>query len=215
MAARYLTATDGVDVGGDWYDVLVLPDGGVGVAIGDVMGHDLAAAAAMGQFRSVLRSYAWEGNAPADVLDRMDRLVQGLGMAQLATAVYARLERGDGDGRELCWANAGHLEPLVQRADGLVEVLDQGRSVLLGAVTGLPRDEGRVLLRPGDTLLLYTDGLVERRDRDLTVGIDRLCETVAAHRPGDGPEALCDRIIERFAADASPDDVALLAVQLA
>ena len=92
VAARYLASSEGSQVGGDWYDVLALPDGVVGVAIGDVMGHDISAAASMGQLRSVLRSYAWEGGRASDVLDRLDQLVQALEMAQLATAVYGRLQ---------------------------------------------------------------------------------------------------------------------------
>jgi hypothetical protein len=93
LAARYLVGVDGNQVGGDWYDVLPLPDGAVGVAVGDVVGHDLRAAAAMGQLRGVLRSYAWDGGGPGSVLDRCDQLVQGLEMAAMATAVYARSSR--------------------------------------------------------------------------------------------------------------------------
>ena len=118
LCAHYLPSSSAGAVGGDWYDVLELPDGATGVAIGDVMGHDLSAAAAMGQLRSVLRSYAWEGDRPAQVLDRLNRLVQGLDMAQLATCVYARLTRVDGGG-ELVWSNAGHLSPLVRLPDGV------------------------------------------------------------------------------------------------
>ena len=116
ISAHYFAGSERADVGGDWYDVLPLPDGSVGVAVGDVMGHDLIAAAAMGQLRSVLRSYAWEGHRPSEVLERLDRLVQGLGMAQLATCVYGRLLPVEG-GALLRYANAGHLPPVVQRRD--------------------------------------------------------------------------------------------------
>ena len=114
LAARYLPSARDVEVGGDWYDVLPLPDGSIGLAIGDVMGHDLSAAAAMGQLRSVLRGYAWEGDAPASVLDRLDRLAQGMAMAELATVLYARVERA-GAGRDavLTVANAGHQPPIL------------------------------------------------------------------------------------------------------
>ena len=98
IAARYLVGVDGNQVGGDWYDVLPLPDGAVGIAVGDVVGHDLRAAAAMGQLRGVVRSYAWDGGQPGSVLDRCDQLVQGLEMAAMATAVYARLDPPDPDG---------------------------------------------------------------------------------------------------------------------
>ena len=105
---------DGNQVGGDWYDVLPLPDGAVGIAVGDVAGHDLRAAAAMGQLRGVVRSYAWDGDQPGSVLDRCDQLVQGLEMAAMATAVYARLDPPDPDGtRTLHYANAGRPTPLL------------------------------------------------------------------------------------------------------
>ena len=119
LAARYLVGVDGNQVGGDWYDVLPLPDGAVGVAVGDVVGHDLRAAAAMGQLRGVLRSYAWDGGGPGSVLDRCDQLVQGLEMAAMATAVYARIEPPAADGSRLVrYANAGHPAPLVLTPDG-------------------------------------------------------------------------------------------------
>ena len=206
-SAHYFAGSDRADVGGDWYDVLPLPDGSVGVAIGDVMGHDLTAAAAMGQLRSVLRSYAWEGHRPADVLDRLDRLVQGLGMAQLATCVYGRLERVEG-GALLHYANAGHLPPVVQGRDGAVQVLDGGKSVLIGApgrADGTGRADASAYLSRGSTLLLYTDGLVEDRNTDVDAGRGaavlaggrarsrarrgralRPAAGRAAHRPADG-----------------------------
>jgi PAS domain S-box-containing protein len=131
FAARYLPAVGASAVGGDWFDVLALPDGSAGVAIGDVMGHDLAAAAAMGQLRSVLRSYAWEGHPPPVVLDRLDRLVQALGMAQLATCLYGLIQLADAEPDEgamagyafVRWANAGHLSPLLLDAAGKARLL--------------------------------------------------------------------------------------------
>ena len=124
-AARYLVGSQRAQVGGDWYDLFALPDGAIGVAIGDVMGHDLAAAAAMGQLRSVLRSYAYEGSSPSVVLDRLDRLVQDFEMAQLATAIYGRLVLDSrpgstaagasaGGSEMLLFTNAGHLPPLLR-----------------------------------------------------------------------------------------------------
>ncbi len=215
VAARYLAASVGAEVGGDWYDLLVLPDGAVGVAIGDVMGHDLAAAAAMGQLRSVLRSYAWEGDPAALVLDRLDRLVQGLGMAQLATAIYARLEPATDEGRRLLhYANAGHLPPLLQRSDGTATYLSGGQSVLLGAPAQGERAQAVEPLTSGATLLLYTDGLVERRGADLDRGLGLLRSTVEAAGPAGGPEALCDRVLADLVGDRLADDVALLAIRI-
>jgi hypothetical protein len=123
-AARYLVSGSAAQVGGDWYDLFALPDGAIGVAIGDVMGHDVTAAAAMGQLRSVLRSYAYEGSSPSVVLDRMDRLVQGFGMAEVATANYGRLILDHGNGMFL-YSNAGHLPPLLRHPGGRVERLDR------------------------------------------------------------------------------------------
>jgi PAS domain S-box-containing protein len=214
LAARYLTGTDGAQVGGDWWDVLPLPDGATGLAVGDVMGHDMAAAAAMGQLRSVLRSYAWEGDTPASVLDRLDRLVQGLETAQLATVIYARLEPAPGPGGRLRWGNAGHLPPLLQSPDGSVCLLDDGASVLIGAPAIEERAEATRPMSVGSTLLLYTDGLLERRGESLDEGLARLVEVVGRHDPSAGAEELCRRVQSELTSDALDDDVALLAVRL-
>ena len=186
ISAHYFAGSERADVGGDWYDVLPLPDGSVGVAIGDVMGHDLIAAAAMGQLRSVLRSYAWEGHRPSEVLERLDRLVQGLGMAQLATCVYGRLLPVEG-GALLRYANAGHLPPVVQRRNGEVEVLDGGKSVLIGAPGGSSeggRPDGSAFIPRGSTLILYTDGLVEDRETDVDAGRRPALRARRRARPG-------------------------------
>jgi len=230
-AARYLPGTETAQIGGDWYDVFALPDGAVGMAIGDVMGHDLAAAAAMGQLRSVLRSYAWQGISPAEVLDSLDELVQGLSMAQLATAVYARLEflelrkprrrledpAADADVPRptlpvpvLRYANAGHLPPLLCTPDHRVRSLEGGRSVLIGAPPSGRRPETTEPIPPGSVLLFYTDGLVERRRAPIDLGLDRLADALAT--APSGAEALCDHVLDRMLDDDHDDDVALLAV---
>ena len=216
ISAHYFAGSERADVGGDWYDVLPLPDGSVGVAIGDVMGHDLTAAAAMGQLRSVLRSYAWEGHRPAEVLERLDRLVQGLGMAQLATCVYGRLLPVEG-GALLRYANAGHLPPVVQHRDGGIEVLDGGKSVLIGAPGGSEsgRPDGSALIPYGATLVLYTDGLVEDRETDIDAGVARLCALVAGHDPSLGVGTLCDRLLEELLTAPRSDDAAVIAVRIA
>ena len=216
MSAHYFAGSERADVGGDWYDVLPLPDGSVGVAIGDVMGHDLTAAAAMGQLRSVLRSYAWEGHRPADVLDRLDRLVQGLGMAQLATCVYGRLEPVEG-GALLHYANAGHLPPVVQDRSGEARSLDGGKSVLIGAPSradGAGRTDASAYLPYGSTLLLYTDGLVEDRNTDVDAGVQRLCTLVSRHDPALGVSVLCDRLLDELLTGPRTDDAAVMAVRI-
>jgi PAS domain S-box-containing protein len=213
IQAEYLAGARTAEVGGDWYDVLPLADGTVGLAIGDVMGHDLAAAAAMGQLRSVLRSYAWEGGGPAGVLARLDRLVQGLGMAQLATCCYLRLERRpDGSGR-LTWSNAGHPPPLLVGPDGSVRLLDGALSPPIGVPVEVERVERTVDLAVGATLLLYTDGLVEDRRRDLDAGLAELSDSAAQAAAFDLEEligVLLAPVLER----GLDDDVAVLAVRL-
>jgi serine phosphatase RsbU (regulator of sigma subunit) len=214
-AARYLSSDDEAQVGGDWYDVFAMPDGAIGVAIGDVMGHDIEAAAAMGQLRSVLRSYAYEGSRPAVVLDRLDRLVQDFDMAQAATAIYGRLTL-DGHGASLRFANAGHLPPVVRHVDGHVTRIEPSTSPLIGVP--LPalesRAEGVVALPTGSTLVLYTDGLVESRGRELQRGLESLCDVLAATDPGSGLDGLCDTIVSAMLGAGQDDDVALLAVRI-
>ncbi|GAA3222680.1 hypothetical protein GCM10017691_09000 [Pseudonocardia petroleophila] len=221
VAARYLVGADGNQVGGDWYDVLPLPDGAVGIAVGDVVGHDLAAAAAMGQLRGVVRSYAWEGRGPGSVLDRCDQLVQGLEMAAMATAFYARIEPPDAEGmRVVRYANAGHPAPLVLDPDGSLRRLDEQRSPMIGAVPMFGRSSGRVRAEaeltcpPGSVLLLYTDGLTDMVGHDADERTDLLERTVHAQRPGVEAEELVDGVLAACAPTRLSDDVALLAVRL-
>ena len=209
-ATRYLPAGSGV--GGDWYDLFALPDGSTGIAIGDVMGHDMQAAASMGQLRSVFRSYAFEGTDPADVLDRADRLVQTFGMAQLATAFCAQMTRVDEETWKLCYANAGHPPPIARLPDGTITFLDGARSVLIGAPQEGRRPHEFLTVPVGSTLLLYTDGLIERRDRTIDAGLTKLAELLRLTRGS--PEDLCDRITTEMADQDRTDDVALLAIAL-
>ncbi|MDP9394565.1 MAG: SpoIIE family protein phosphatase [Actinomycetota bacterium] len=216
VAARYLPGAVGAAVGGDWYDVLHLPDGAVGIAIGDVMGHDMAAAAAMGQLRSVLRSYAWARQTPGQVLDSLDRLVQGLDMAQLATAVFARLELDEhGHGGVLHYANAGHLPPLVAYPDGRVRRLEGGWSCLIGAPDAEARQHAREELPAGATLVLCTDGLVESRAVDVETGLSGLEEALhRACRDGASAKAICDALVAELRAEEREDDTAVLVLRL-
>jgi serine phosphatase RsbU (regulator of sigma subunit) len=214
-AAHYVSASTAADVGGDFYDLLHLPDGSIGVVIGDVVGHDIAAAAAMGHLRGLIRACAWEAPDPDPgvVLARVDRLVQGLGVASMATMVYARAVPPTGDGApwRLHLASAGHPPPLLRTADGGVQLLDGVTGLLIGVDGSLPRRSTSIDLPRGATLLAYTDGLIERPGTDLDDGIADLVDRLVAAPAGVGPRALCDAAVA--GALDGRDDVALIAVR--
>ncbi len=172
VATEYRPGVDTLEVGGDWYDVFVAAEGVVAVVVGDVVGRGLGAASAMGQLRSAVRAVAGPGAGPAVLLSRLDRFVEHVEAASLATVAYAELDLDGGGVRYAC---AGQPPPVLVRAGGGVELLWGGRSAPLGAylVAGA-RAEADVQLRPFDRLVLYTDGLVERRDRDLDEGFEAL-----------------------------------------
>ncbi|WP_229241608.1 SpoIIE family protein phosphatase [Cellulosimicrobium marinum] len=210
----YAPNSEHAQVGGDWYDVLQITPDVVGLVIGDVVGHDVEAAAAMGQLRSVVRSYAYELTTPGPVLDRVDQLVQGMRIPRSASLVYAALTRPDATDPDDVWrieySRAGHLPPLLLR-DGDVTQLDDAGGALVG-FGARSRSTGVVSLRPGDTLVFYTDGLIERRDRALRVGLDALVAAsgviTAVDAAGVGEE-----LLSRLA-DAPEDDVALVVVRI-
>ncbi len=180
LLARYRPAAD-IQLGGDWWDVFTLPDGRVAVTVGDVAGHGVTAAAAMAQVRTSLRAYAVDGHSPAETLDRLDRFVARMLGGQTATVIMAVVDNATG---EVELANAGHPPPLVVRAGGATTQPATGRP-LLGAGIGRARTD-RVQLAPGEMLLLYTDGLVERRGVLLDESFDQLRAGVA-DIPTDGP----------------------------
>ena len=206
IAARYQPG--GADVGGDWYDAIELDGGGVGVAMGDVVGHGLEAAATMGELRNALRAYALDGLAPGLVLARLDHLVEQLQEDRMTTLAYAVI---DPDWTKVRYASAGHPPPLVLGRDGTAEFLWDGRSTPLGVRSGGEYEEGEVVLEEGSTLLLYTDGLVEVPGEGLVDGLERLRAAVLA-ASGD-PDELCDQVLEAMLDEGGArDDVALLAV---
>ncbi|MEJ5914643.1 SpoIIE family protein phosphatase [Pseudokineococcus sp. 1T1Z-3] len=219
IVVRYVPAAESARVGGDWYDAFLQASGDTVVVIGDVVGHDTAAAAAMGQMRGLLRGIAFHSGAgPAEVLAGLDAAMEGLLLSTTATAVVARVEqtpamRAEGLTR-VRWSNAGHPPPVVVSPDGEVHQLLAARTdLLLGIVPDVVRTESEVVVDRGTTLLLYTDGLVERRGEDLQAGITRLTRVVAdaAHLPL--PDLL-DTVLERLLPDRGHDDVALLGVRL-
>jgi PAS domain S-box-containing protein len=220
LAVRYRPASQLAQVGGDWYDAFLTPDGSTNVVIGDVTGHDRDAAARMGAIRNLLRGTAYAlPAAPATVLRALEQAMAGLEVDALATAVLARVEQTAAEQergvRALRWSNAGHLPPLLLRADGRAEVLDSEPDLLLGLVPGAERSDSTVELEPGATVLLYTDGLVERRGEDVEDGVRRLCALLEELAPQRLPlEALCDAVLARLRTDAAEDDVALVAVRV-
>jgi serine phosphatase RsbU (regulator of sigma subunit)/anti-sigma regulatory factor (Ser/Thr protein kinase) len=208
--AHYRAGGGHVDVGGDWYDVMPLPDGRVAVSLGDVMGKGVHAAVVMSEVRTATRAYALLDPDPSVVLERLDRLVGASSASeQVVTMVYGVL---DPAGTELRLAIAGHPPPLLVPPAGAPSVLDVPSGPALGITAG-PWPSSTVPLVTGGCLLLYSDGLVESRDRDLFVGIDRLRDTVAAL---DGRRRnardLCARVAEALVPEESGDDVTLLAI---
>lgn len=204
VAWRYLPA-EGREIGGDWYDVFNLENGEVAVVIGDVMGHDLQAAAIMGQLRLALQAYAIDGYSPSEVVDRSDRLLQLVDPARLATVAYIVI---DPERRCLRLTNAGHPPPLLQAPDGTVTILTGGLSVPLGTDAADARHcQVEYPLQPGMRLLLYTDGLVETRQCDIGRGIDHIIDVLQSE-PGN-PDALCDAVLS-VRTEAREDDICIL-----
>ncbi|MFN2626037.1 MAG: SpoIIE family protein phosphatase [Mycobacteriales bacterium] len=207
-AARYLPGASGTHVGGDWYDLIEVTDGRLALVVGDVMGHGVAAAAVMGQLRAAVRAYAIEGHSPAELLDRLDQVVQALGDVQLTTCLYAVY---DPVGHTLCMASAGHLPPLVITPQGPPYFVDVAPGPPLG-VGGSTYDDASIDLPVGTTVLLYTDGLVEGRGQPIDDGLAAL-RRAAASRPVHSPDELCDRVLAALRrADEQDDDTALLAI---
>ncbi|MBW8800562.1 MAG: SpoIIE family protein phosphatase [Streptomyces sp.] len=215
LAARYQPAPAGSQVGGDWYDAFSLRDGTLALVIGDVVGHDLTAAAGMAQLQGVLRSLVWDRTeSTGAVVDRLDGAMHAVTSVPMATLVLARLEGPDSGPWTLRWTSAGHPPPLLLTPDGNAQYLEAGQGLILG--THLHdaghRPSAAVALPPGSTLLLYTDGLIEAPGSDLGAGLGRLRRHALAlvHEPLD---TLCDQLSARMP-PGSTDDIALLAVRL-
>jgi serine phosphatase RsbU (regulator of sigma subunit)/anti-sigma regulatory factor (Ser/Thr protein kinase)/PAS domain-containing protein len=211
LTGRYRPAVQSLEVGGDWYDVLALPDGRVALTVGDVVGRGLAAATTMGQLRSALAALALSARSPALVLDDLEQFARQVEGARLGTVVYCLFDPVDGTLRYAC---AGHPPPLVVLPGGGTAYLEEGRSALLCALPpglAVPRAEGTYRLPPGATLLLYSDGLVERRGESLDVGLRRLADLAGEYAKG-GDRAWFERLVDDMLAGSGDDDVALLRV---
>ncbi len=208
--ARYLAATDGMGVGGDWYDVLELPGDRVALVIGDVQGHTMQAAAVMGQLRNALRAYAAEGHEPGAVMSRTNRLMAELDPGVFATCAIVMVDLRSSRTQLVL---AGHPPPVRRTADGVAGPLDAPVGPPLGVVNDQEYEVGTVRLGRGDTLVLFTDGLVEDSARSFDEGLASVLATLCASETGD-LESLADRLLAGSVdPDHRSDDVALLVVR--
>jgi anti-sigma regulatory factor (Ser/Thr protein kinase) len=197
-------------VGGDWFDMFELGDGHVVLAMGDVVGRGVRAAALMGKLRTALEAYAFDGRSPEEVVDRLHALMERQHRAEMATLLYVAINP-DREGAAL--ANAGHMPLLIRGPDGDTRFTARSASPPLGALPFARFDALCVHIEPGSTLLLFTDGLVEVRGTSIELRLDELRRTVEAS-PRD-PELLCDAVLERMLGSEEPqDDVALLVLRL-
>ena len=216
IAVRYLPAVNTLQVGGDLHDGFMSADGAMTLVIGDVNGHDRAATVGMAALRGVLRGLAYDSDdSPAVLLSRLDGALRGLQIDVLATTVLGRVELSSTGGRSvrrLRWSNAGHPPPLLRTPGGRVRVLAGTPDLMLGVDPGTERSERIVDLPDDAVLVLYTDGLVERRGANLDDGISWLARVVEDHGDED-PESLCDRILAELSGTPLEDDVALLVLR--
>ncbi|GAA4811900.1 SpoIIE family protein phosphatase [Streptomyces ziwulingensis] len=207
FAVRYEPATRPLEVGGDWYDTVRLRDGRIGIVVGDCVGRGLEAATVMGQLRSACRALLLQNSGPAQTLMALDHFAAGVHGAMCTTVFCGVLDPATGD---LTYSSAGHPPGILTHPDGTTRLLDQGRSVPLAVRPGRDRPEGCCTVPARATLLLYTDGLVERRRRPLTAGIDQASAAVQAGRAA-AVDELANQVMSRLApADGYDDDVALL-----
>jgi len=210
LAARYLPGTAGVAVGGDWFDAIRLHDGQIGLVVGDVVGKGVQAAATMGQLRNGLRAFSLDRMKPSSTLTRLNRLAEEVMEMAFATVIYVVI---DADAQVCRYSSAGHPPPLIAFPDGRVELMEGGRGLPLGAGTDTRYTQEIVELPVGTILVLYSDGLVERRGESIDDGLDRLRVAVAGG-PRE-PEQLVEHLLEQLVGSGERgDDIALLAVRL-
>ena len=217
LAAVYVPASAAERVGGDWYDAVPLPDGTTALAIGDVTGHDMTAAAAMGQLHTLLRAFVYDRHgAPSRIVARLDRTIRGLRIDAVATALLARLEPPDEPGGlwRMCWSSAGHLPPVVLLPDGGTRVLEPKPDLLLGIDADTVRHDHECDVPAGSILVLYTDGLIERAGASLAEGVERLRAALSEERAVPTLDGLLDALIGRLVLRRTRDDCAVLAVRL-
>ena len=211
-AVRYSPAVGALNVCGDWYDLAELPGNRMAVAVGDVVGHGLAAAGVMGQLRSALSAASRVAAGPAQALEVLGLYARAVDGAESTTAVSVHI---DWPGHVLTYSSAGHPPPALLRTDGTVVFLDQATDPPLGArPEHLPRPQAELAFTVGDTLVLYTDGLIERRREDIDIGLARLAQSLAAHRTFE-PDRLADALLlDLLPTAGATDDTALVVLGL-
>ena len=217
IAVRYVAAAEQAQVGGDWYDAFRQRNGALMLVIGDVVGHDTRAAAAMGQIRGLVRGICYTADeSPSQLLTSVDEAIEGLELNTMATAVLAQLSPTvNPGGVRVRWSNAGHPPPVLLDVTGSARALEPLRGkadLLLGVDAKTRRITREITLPTGATLLFYTDGLVERRGQDLDEGLCRLVSAVSQHASGD-LETLCDAVLDAMVSRGAEDDVAMVAIQ--
>jgi len=209
LAARYLPGSEEVDVGGDWFDAVTLPNGRLGLVVGDVVGKGVQSAATMAQLRNALRAFALDQMKPASTITRLNRLAYGVSESAFATLVYAVI---DPEARVCRFTSAGHPPPLAVYPDRRAEFIDGGRGLPLGAAPDTSYPQDVIELPVGTTLVMYTDGLIERRHQTIDDGLEQL-RAAALEAPGD-PERLLEHVLDTLVGSADRrDDIALLAVR--
>ncbi|MER6468806.1 SpoIIE family protein phosphatase [Streptomyces collinus] len=220
MAARYLPAQSAMEIGGDWYDAFLLADGVMALVIGDVVGHDLQAAVHMAEVRNMLRALAWTHvEPPSLIMRRLDEAVTHTSDAPMATLIFARVEGPEGGPWQLQWVNAGHPPPLLITPEGETRFLTRGHGPLIGMSAtmhlGLTWPDAREDLPARSTVLFYTDGLVESRERPIDAGMAGLrhhAAVLARQLSAGTVDDFCDQLLQRL--DPRGDDTALLALRL-
>lgn len=216
-AAFYAAGTEGLQVGGDWYDSFAWPDGRVGVMVGDVVGHGIESAAAMGRLRAAVSALApYTGGSAAAMVSALSTCAQGPNGCDYLTAACAVI---DPLTHTLRYARAGHPAPVLIHPDGRVDLLEDGLTPPLGVVMGtasetVMRPEGQMTITPGATVVMFSDGLVERRGEDIVDGLNRLAD-VARNYAGVDPDSVCKGLARDLVGAAVPDDdVVVVALHL-
>ena len=215
IGAVYTAASDGIEVGGDWYDLVDVGDGSFVASVGDVTGHSIRAAAAMGRLQVVLRIFAASSTSPGEVLDRAADEAPALLAGLLATCAIVRLDPRADSAWTATFANAGHLPPLLIDTDGNASLIELINDPLLGLTSGRRRrhTETTITMTAGSTLVLYTDGLIERRDEDLDISLERLRATASMSTQGVTMKRFCHDLVQRVA-PSGMDDVAVIAIHV-